>query len=498
MHKFIFSFLVCVGICGIADAREITCVDEEYWEDVVPGKVIVGYDKSIDVHNASLVELGISDKGVFKIVKQKVTSLNCVLVQVPENIEEMKKFIKLMEKHPKVKYAEPDRWIKLSSISNDEPYYDDSLWVQWDKTQMGCECAWEHTCGDMSISIAIVDQGIQYTHPDLEARYGSYKGYDFYGNDADPMIDSSSEIHGTICAGVAAATINNAIGVTGVAEITLLSYRCGVLCINNYASVSAIVEAADHGVNVISMSWGSSTPSTALHDAIIYAWDKGCLFCGAVGGCGLCPIPYPAAYDEVIAVGVIDSDDTRWCGCNYGPKLELVAGGMDITSTVPFDMYNAFSGTFIACANVAGAAALVWSADTSLTNKEVRAILDSTARDLGEPGWDEYYGYGVPDLCAAITGVEEIAKKKRFTELECYPNPMRKLTSISYYLPDRDKVSLKIYDVTGRIVKTLVDEEKEAGSYDINWDSRGLTTGIYFAKFVVSDYNETKKLILVK
>ena len=504
-RKCMFCFLISVGLCGLVNAREVSRVTEEYWDDVILGRVIVSYDNSIDVHKASAKELGIADKGVFEIVMESVAPLNFVVVQVAKDIEKMKKFIELMEKQPNVEYAEPDRWGEIT-FHPDDKYYDE---YQYDKPQMNCEAAWDYTLGDTSISVAIVDQGTQYTHPDLAAHYGDYKGYDYWSNDDDPMPESSSENHATHCSGVAAAVINNDTGIAGVANVRLYSYRCidvrGI--VHSSITANGVTDAANHGANVISMSFSWSIGSSTFHNAVKYAWNKGCLLCGSSGNTGTSGVRYPAHYDEVIAVGAINKSDQRRSSSTYGPDIELVAGGDSILSTVPFGDYLQLSGTSMSCPNIAGAAALVWSANPSFTNQEVRAILCSTAVDLGTQGRDNYYGYGKPDLYEAIRLVSiEESEKSQVTsyKLQVHPNPFTQMTEIRYQIPANSQqltaISLKIHDITGREVGTLIDGQKEAGNYTLNIDMRNFSSGIYFVSLKTSDtrVKKTKKIILME
>ncbi len=108
-------------------------------------------------------------------------------------------------------------------------------------------------------------------------------------------------------------------------------------------------------------------------------------------------------------------------------------------------------------------------------------------------------GYDYVTIKYSCAGIEESEKLKvKGVKLKVYPNPVVGSAIIKYQLPVKSEISLKIYDITGRIVKTLASEEKKAGSYNVSFDTKGLTTGIYFAKLVVDDYKETKKLILMK
>jgi subtilisin family serine protease len=475
--------------------------NEEYWKDVRPGRVFICYDTGIDVYTATQEELGIADKRVS--LMQKLNSrLNTILVSVPENVEGTKEFIRLVEKKSRVRWAEPDRWMHLVFTPNDSCYSAD----QYDKRQMNCEAAWDIGLGSMDITAAVIDQGSQYTHEDLTARYVGYVGYDYLDSDDDPTALNINEDHGTHCSGILAATTDNVMGIAGVANVRLLSYRCGDdVELDASACVNAIEESADSGWNILSLSWGSTDYMATVAAAVNDAWNAGCLMFAATGNSGCSYMLYPARDPKVIAVGAINSGDRRPGFSNYGSEMELAAGGVKIVSTVPFDEYAFIDGTSMACPNAAGAGALVWSAKPSATNSEIRAVLCSTAVDLGSiTGWDQHYGHGKPDCFAAIelllsdtSGVEEISVDAAL-EFNALPNPFRKRIDISYEITRGTHVKLVFSDIAGREVVTLVDGFQNPGLKEASWRTGDTRAGVYFCRFVSSDLNVTRKVLLVK
>jgi len=147
--------------------------------------------------------------------------------------------------------------------------------------------------------------------------------------------------------------------------------------------------------------------SYRLEDACEYAWDEGCVLVGAAGNDNQRGVSYPAKFDTVICVGAIDENDERcdfpgWWGSNWGPEMELVAPGVDVLSTYPTNTYAYGSGTSMAAPHVSGVAALLLSKYPELNNEEVRARLNETAVDLGDTGWDEYYGCGKINATAVL------------------------------------------------------------------------------------------------
>jgi subtilisin family serine protease len=180
--------------------------------------------------------------------------------------------------------------------------------------------------------------------------------------------------------------------------------------------------AADNGARILSNSWGGETPSTSITEAIRYARnEKRCVVIVAAGNDGEPSVDYPARLSEVIAVGASSPCDERkdlsscdrepW-GSNYGPELDVIAPGVLITTT---DIsaargYNAasgnytstFNGTSAAAPHVAGLAALILSANPSLTPDQVQRIIQDTADDLGSPGRDDETGYGRVNAYRAV------------------------------------------------------------------------------------------------
>ena len=340
------------------------------------------------------------------IIKRSVSNTaNFIVVKLPyKDKEYAKEFIENMNKVKGVEYAELDGVVRVCFNPND-PYWSS----QWGPQHINAPQAWDIETGDMSVTIAIIDQGVQYDHPDLDSRFTSNKGYDFVDNDTDPYPDDpSNEDHGTHVAGIAAATLNNSIGIAGIAGggCRLVSLR--VLDESGYGSLSdvadAIYYAADSGYQVLNMSLGLSYNSSTLENACQYAWDNGCLLVAASGNNYGGSVLYPAAYSTVIAVGALDQDGTLANYSNYGPEQELTAPGTDILSCVPTNNYAYMSGTSMATPHVSGVAGLLFSYFASWSNSQVRTQLQNTADDRGPPGWDQQYGYGCVDAYAALGG----------------------------------------------------------------------------------------------
>lgn len=326
--------------------------------------------------------------------------------------------ITALQHHPLVEYAEPNYIIRAVLTPND-PYF---LSHQWNLLKINAPQAWDITTGSDDITIAIADTGIDLSHPDLMAKIwvnadetlngldddGNGKvddvnGWDFVNNDNDPQDDHFSS-HGTHVAGIAAAQTNNGIGVAGVSWgarlMALKVLNSGGT--GSYENVAyAITYAADKGAKIINLSLGGDEDSLTLRNAVIYARNMGCVVVAATGN-NNGPVLYPAKYAEAFAVAATDSNDQRAWLSNYGPEVDIAAPGVSIYSTRIGGSYLYKTGTSMATPHVAGLATLVWSEYPGYTNDQVEGRIEMTAVDLGDPGWDQYYGHGRIDAHAAL------------------------------------------------------------------------------------------------
>ena len=251
------------------------------------------------------------------------------------------------------------------------------------------------------VKVAVIDSGIDYTHPDL---IGNYRGgFDFVNNDNNPMDDYW---HGTHVAGTIAAADNDD-GVVGVAHEADL-YALKALDASGSGAWSDIIAALQwavvNGIQVTNNSYGSSrNPGGTVQAAFDNSAAAGIIHVAAAGNEGNPKgkgnnVGYPARYDSVIAVAATDSNNNRASFSSTGDTVELAAPGVDIASTVPlslegFEGYGIADGTSMASPHVAGTVALMIAAGIT----DVRTQLQTTADDLGESGLDPLYGFGLVD-----------------------------------------------------------------------------------------------------
>jgi len=260
--------------------------------------------------------------------------------------------------------------------------------------------AWAVFEGNSNVTVAVIDSGVDYTHPDLAANYAG--GDDFVFNDGDPMDDNG---HGTHVAGTIAAAMGNltgtparAEGVVGVApHARIRAYkvcRADGSC-DDFAIQQAIARAITDGANIINMSLGDTAYSQSLDEAVQDAWNAGLVIVAGAGIDGTTAPFYPAAFENVISVAAFDEHHERPDFSNFGNWVDIAAPGTYIMSTYPVaacessttagdtGCYTWNSGTSMATPHVAGAAALVWSRSDVTSNSQVVDILLNSADGRG-------------------------------------------------------------------------------------------------------------------
>ncbi len=266
--------------------------------------------------------------------------------------------------------------------------------------------AWAITTGSSDVIVAVLDTGISTSHPDLQANL--VPGWNVQANNANTN-DSWLISHGTHCAGIIGAVGNNSVGVTGVAwEVSLMPLLVlGTFGTGSESDISnGLTWSTDNGAHIASMSLGFPGTSSLIAAAAIYAHQSGVLLVAATGNTPTDPVSVPAALPEVVAVGATDNRDQIGSFVSTGPEMSVVAPGVDVYSTwdtlFSANTYTYQTGTSMACPHVAGVAALMLSVNPALTNIQLRDLLESTADDLGTPGWNPIYGHGRVNAAAAV------------------------------------------------------------------------------------------------
>jgi subtilisin family serine protease len=331
--------------------------------------------------------------------------------------------VKDFENDPAIAFAGPNLILPVD-ISPNDPYFPS----QWHLHKTQCPLAWDATTGNPAVSVMAIDQGVDYTHPDLAYSFkvntpedinsnGIFDptpstqggdlngadddgngyiddviGYDFVSSDPNPIPEGGDD-HGTLCAGVEVASTNNGIGVASYGwNCKQVSVRAGSAGgIYTAQAISATYYAVARGVNVISMSYGGSSYYQPSDNAVQYAWFAGCVLTGSAGNTFSNWTPrYPACYNNVIACAASDVNDMRsnWGGgqeSNYAPWVDVTAPGTGVLTTGNGTSYSAPDGTSFSAPCVAGLALMLKSMYPSMTNAECTLRIFQSCDTMPDP-----------------------------------------------------------------------------------------------------------------
>jgi len=366
--------------CGATQAQQST-----RWVD---GELLIGFRAGVGPagrhalyrdHGASFVE----DIG---------QNTRVVRIRVPALALDALK--RRMERRPEIKFVEKNYVFEPALLPNDLQYAS-----QWHLPKILAPQAWDLTQGAPGAVIAILDSGVDATHPDLAGKLVA--GYNTYSNSTD-TVDQFG--HGTEVAGAAGALTNNAEGVAGVAgaaplmpvRVTDAAGRATSASIAN-----GIVWAADHGARVANLSFNGIAGNATIRTAAEYAYNHGMLVVAASGNCA-CVDPTPEN-PYVLSVSATDETDSLAYFSSTGAFVDLSAPGTNILTTARFGLYAADSGTSLASPIVAGVAALMFSANPALTPAIATQLMEATAFDPGGNGYDQGFGHGRVDAFAAVS-----------------------------------------------------------------------------------------------
>ena len=345
--------------------------------------------------------------------------------------------VSALKSEPGVVFAEPDYICHALHTPNDtyfdEPYDSSKSGSvdQWFLKKIDAPAAWDALRSVKSeVRLAIIDTGIDYTHPDLKNAMardskGNPIGRNFIQPKKPPLDDNG---HGTHCAGIAAASTDNGIGVAGVGFNSFKLVAAKVLTgggSGQYGWIcNAITWCADNGCRVESLSLGANVYSQAIQDAVNYAWSKGVIVVAAAGNSASALPGYPAGCNHVMAVSATDQLDRLARFSNYGAPIAVGAPGVDILSTTPGypcelttrygykQNYDALNGTSMACPVVSGMVTALIAYQPSLKPEEAIQRIEQTADNTAgteNGGWEMQFGNGRVNLSSAI------ANRKRST-----------------------------------------------------------------------------------
>ena len=357
-----------------------------------------------------------------------------------------------------IDYAEPAPERQLFSLKSKDngvgfPEIDylpnDPLYsMQWFLPSVYAPAAWDYEKGDASVIIAIVDNGVDWDHPDLQSQIWSnpgeipyngvdddnngfiddIRGWDFVHNDNDPSNfgdpdTSSGEFgyHGTHVAGITAAATGNGVGGAGMApDCKIMPVKAGIHDLISY-SVSGIIYAYENGAKVINCSYGKGGWSSAEEDAIDNATAAGALVVAAAGNDGIYYMNYPAANENALSVAALDVDNGKSGFSTYHSSVDICAPGSNIFSTWVTNSgsptYGFAGGTSMASPLTAGVAALLFSKYPIWTPDQVRVKLQNSSDDIYSVN-PEYSGYLGSGKVNAYRAVGESLPGIRFLSFE--------------------------------------------------------------------------------
>ena len=417
------------------------------------GLAAAEFDKVLKPHNAR--SLGYIQK------------LNMHVVGLPAGVDEVTVMHQL-KSNRKLKYAELDMAVTQAATVSD-PSYGSS----WALPKIQAPGAWDGANGS-GVTIAILDTGIDSTHPDLAPNL--VPGWNVYDNNANT---ADVHGHGTWVAGVAAMAANNGMGSAGVAwGAKIMPVR--IADPSGYAYWSTVAQgiywAADHGAKVVNVSYNGVSGSSSVQSAAQYLRSKGGIVVVAAGNSS--GLEAVAANDALLSVAATDSSDLRASFSSYGDYVDLAAPGVSVYTTTMGGGYANASGTSFASPIVAGAAALMMSANSRITPADIDRLLKTTAVDLGTSGFDQYYGSGRVNAAAAVTAAKQMVAADTQAPVIAIASPtggrVSGVVPVDVNYSDNAAVTRAELYVNGRLLAT-----DSQSPFAFAWDTAAYADGSY-------------------
>lgn len=318
-------------------------------------------------------------------------------------INEIQSFIKDLEVLPQIEYAEPVPLHRTTLTPNDLGGNSTNGTGQWSLWKINAQAAWDISVGNSSVVVAVVDDAVQTTHPDLQNV--CLPGRDVSDQDNDPNPPDNTFDHGTHVAGIIGAQTNNGTGVAsigfGVSILPVKSTNEAEFITDGY---EGLVWAIENGADVVNMSWGGSGFSQTGQNIMDIGYNQNVVLVAASGNDDVSDLFYPPAFDHVITVASTSSSDAKSSFSNYGSWIDISAPGSAIRSTVPTSSYVYKSGTSMASPLVAGLCGLMLSANSLLTPDEILECLQQSADniDANNPNYIGQLGAGRINAEAAV------------------------------------------------------------------------------------------------
>lgn len=460
---------ILAGYAGLSHAASVNKPDTTV-EIPVSSGAVVGWAKG---RLLVAPRAGLSDAEFEKILKTHnvvprghFRQINTYVLELPAGVSELAA-MKLLRKNRNLKYVELDMAMAPAATVND-PSFSSS----WALPKIQAPAAWDVTNGS-GVTIAILDTGVDGTHPDLAANM--VPGWNVYDNNADT---SDVHGHGTSVSGAAAMAGNNGAGSAGVAwGARIMPVR--IAAPDGYAYYSTIAQginwAADNGAKVVNISYGVSG-SSAVQSAAQYLRNKGGVVVVAGGNSGV--LENTAASDSLLSVSATDSNDARTSWSTYGDFIDLAAPGLSIYAPTRGGGYANVSGTSFASPITAATVALMMSANSTLSPADIDNILKSTAVDLGTAGFDQYYGTGRIDAARAVAAARNVVAADTQSPVISITSPTGgKVTAIvPVDVNYSDNVGVTRAELYVNGSKVITDD---VGPFAFAWDTAAYADGAY-------------------
>lgn len=366
-----------------------------------------------------------------------------------------------------VLFAEVDRKLPLALTPNDPLFAN-----QWHLPRISAPAAWQRTQGSASIVIAILDTGVDSTHPDLAARM--VPGWNMHGNNSDSR---DVQGHGTMVAGCASASSNNALGIVGLTWNTRImpirvSEPDGMAYFSRIAE--GLVWARQNGARVANISYGA-TPSSSIQWAAQQFTEAGGVVVSSAGNDGqVNPTPDTP---WIVTVSATNSADALTSWSTRGAFIDVSAPGLDIFTTTRGGGYGPASGTSFSSPIVAGVAALVLSAKPTLTGPQAIQTLRASTDDLGAPGWDPLYGTGRINADRAVAMVGSTGGSDTTLPGASFTSPVngaRVSGTTTVRVAATDDVGIASVEF---LVDMVPQGTRTSAPYDFTWNTRQVANG---------------------
>lgn len=291
-------------------------------------------------------------------------------------------------------------------VEKDRPMTLDAQSTPYGINRVQAPQAWPTTTGG-GVAVAVLDSGVDYTHPDLVGNWAG--GYDVHDDDPDPMPGrwANGAGHGTHVAGTIAA-VNNDEGVVGVAhgaDLYGIKVTDAVANAGQRHLAWGLEWCVANGMDIVNISMSSNWATALLIGAMEEAYQQGILVVSTAGNNSGSHLRYPGALPQVMGITATDSSDNFASAfAHHGLGMDASAPGVSVYSTFPLALgeYHTMTGTSMAAPHAAGVAVLVKGAHPSYNREQILAAIQRSAYDRGAAGWDEYYGYGRVDAQAAV------------------------------------------------------------------------------------------------